>query len=197
MSTGGELDPWLPRWDFRERHERTIGAAADHLFDALPAVDLADSPVVAPLLAIRLLPARLAGRARASGPSIDLQQLRMGDFLANGFVELSRARPDHLVVAMCGAFWRASGGLVPFAPDAFAAHATPGTARLAWGFFFVPDARGRTRVITETRIDCVDPAARRAMRAYWWLIRGPSGLIRREILRLLARAVAVERPPSA
>jgi hypothetical protein len=119
----------------------------------------------------------------------------MRDFLANGFVELSRERPRHWVVGMCGAFWRASGGLSAFAPDAFAAHSTPGTARLAWGFFFVPDAHGGTRVITETRIDCVDATARRAMRAYWWLVRGPSGLIRREILRLLARSV-VERRPS-
>ena len=60
----------------------------------------------------------------------------------------------------------------------------PGTARLAWGFWFVPEGDG-TRVVTETRIDCVDDAARRAMRAYWCLIRSPSGLIRREILRLL------------
>lgn len=192
MSTGGELDPWLPRWHFRERHERTIGAAADHLFDALPSVDLADSPVVAPLIAIRLLPAKLARRAPPAGPTIDLAQLTMRAFLANGFVELARDRPRHLVVGMCGAFWRAAGGLVPVAPEAFAAHATPGTARLAWGFFFVPDAAG-TRVVTETRIECADAAARRAMRAYWWLIRGPSGLIRREILRLLARSAGGQR----
>lgn len=179
------LDPWLPRWDFRERHERRIAAPPDRVYAALPDVNLGDSPFVKPLLQLRMLPARLAGRAPAGG--IDLEQLTMRRFVA-GFVELSRDPPRSFVVGACGAFWRPVGGASEATtPDAFASHARPGTARLAWGYFFASDGDG-TLVVTETRIDCVDAAARRAMLAYWCLIRGPSGLIRRETLRLLARA---------
>jgi len=46
----------------------------------------------------------------------------------------------------------------------------------------LPD--GRTRLLTETRVHCVDAGARRRFTPYWWLIRPVSGLIRR---RLLAR----------
>lgn len=177
------LDPWLPRWHFRERHERRIDAPPSTVYAALPGVDLAASPVVKPLLAIRLLPARLTGRPTAG---IDLDALTMARF-TGGFVRLADDPPRAFVVGACGAFWRPVGGAPEAASaDEFARHARPGTARLAWGFFFIPDGGG-TRVVTETRIECVDASARRAMRAYWWLIRGPSGLIRREILRLLAR----------
>jgi hypothetical protein len=180
------LDSWLPRWQFRERHERTIAASPERVWAALPDVDLAASPVVRPLFALRMLPARLSRRASAE-PPLAAQRLTLAQFFATGFVELARERPERYVVGSCGAFWRTSGGLTPVTADGFAAHAVPGTARLAWAFAFEPVPRG-THVITETRICCVDAAALRAMRAYWWLIRGPSGLIRREVLRMLARS---------
>ncbi|HVE97548.1 MAG TPA: hypothetical protein VNA12_00015 [Mycobacteriales bacterium] len=42
---------------------------------------------------------------------------------------------------------------------------------------------------TETRVRAIDDRSRRRFRAYWLVIRGPSGLIRREWLRaVVARA---------
>jgi hypothetical protein len=46
---------------------------------------------------------------------------------------------------------------------------------------------GATRLTTETRVLATGPTARRRFRLYWLAIRGGSGLIRRELLRAVAR----------
>jgi hypothetical protein len=46
---------------------------------------------------------------------------------------------------------------------------------------------GLTDVITETRVRCVDDAARRRFAIYWFLIRVFSGWLRRDLLRRIAR----------
>jgi hypothetical protein len=47
--------------------------------------------------------------------------------------------------------------------------------------------RAGTRISTETRIQATDQRARRAFAAYWLLVRPGSGLVRRELLRAIAR----------
>ncbi|WP_201742261.1 hypothetical protein [Mangrovicoccus ximenensis] len=42
--------------------------------------------------------------------------------------------------------------------------------------------------MTETRVFCLDRAAERAFAPYWYLIRPVSGLIRRRLLAMAARA---------
>jgi len=91
------------------------------------------------------------------------------------------------VVGAVGAFWRNGGGIARISPAQFRDDRTPGCARLAWMFDFTPLEGGDACLaVTETRIDCNDAAARRAMQLYWLAIRPASGLIRREMLRLLA-----------
>jgi len=52
---------------------------------------------------------------------------------------------------------------------------------------------GSTLLSTETRVLATGPTARRRFRLYWLGIRGGSGLIRRELLRAVARRA--ERGP--
>ncbi|MCU0759372.1 MAG: hypothetical protein MUF07_09315 [Steroidobacteraceae bacterium] len=200
------IEEFLPVFHFRERHSRRIEAPPSRIAAQLRAVDLADSPFIAPLFAIRGLPARLsrafAGRevaapaAGTGGAEDALRAGTLGTFFERAFVTLRDDPLRGVVVGAVGAFWRNSGGIVRVAPERFAADRSPGCARLAWMFDFQPLDGGRACLaVTETRIHCNDAAARRAMTLYWLLIRPASGLIRREMLRLLAVRCSDPRSP--
>jgi len=183
------IDEFLPRYQFRERHARTIDSDPRALHAALRAVDLAESPFIGPLFALRNLPSRWLRRDTVA-VSESLRAGQLGELFERGFVVLRESPGEALVLGSIGEFWRSGGGIRKFAPAEFACAPAPGCARLAWSFEFNVRS-GATTVITETRILCDDARALARMRWYWALIRPASGLIRREILRLLARRVAL------
>ena len=207
------IDEFMPAFQFRERHQRRIAAPPARACAELRHVDLARSPFIGPLFAIRGLPARAArwwSRAAATGAAAGrtgagaaapaapeaLAAGRLGDFFDKAFVTLRDDPARGLVVGAVGAFWRHSGGIARVAPAQFRDDRTPGCARLAWMFDFTPlEAGVSCLAATETRIDCNDAAARRAMQLYWLAIRPASGLIRREMLRLLALRCSDPLPP--
>lgn len=141
----------------------------------LPGVDLARSPVIGPLFALRSLGSREPLRAGV-----------LGDFLERAFVRLQDSPGRGVVFGAIGRFWSSGGGILRFEPGEFTANRSPGCARLAWAFEFLPEGPSACLAVTETRIACNDAAARWRMQAYWLAIRPASGLIRREMLRLLA-----------
>jgi len=59
-------------------------------------------------------------------------------------------------------------------------------------FRLTPLPGGRTHLETTTRSDGTDDVARRPFRSYWTVIAPFSGLLRRDILRAVARRA--ERP---
>jgi hypothetical protein len=71
--------------------------------------------------------------------------------------------------------------------DAFDRFADSQFAKAAWNFTVRQVPGGRTEVATETRVECLGPAARRWFRLYWALIGPFSGWIRREALRIVKR----------
>jgi hypothetical protein len=88
------------------------------------------------------------------------------------------ARTDHEVVfGGAGTPWRPGGGIRPFAG------AAPGTVRVAANFLI-----DGPRLSTETRIEAVDEAARRAFLRYWRIVGPFSALIRRRWLKQIARS---------
>ncbi len=70
----------------------------------------------------------------------------------------------------------------------FLQFADPGWTKYLTEFRVEPGlSRNRCTLSTETRGLSTDDRARRRFRLYWTLIRLPSGLIRRDILRSVAR----------
>jgi hypothetical protein len=94
------------------------------------------------------------------------------------------------VAATTGKFWtlRELANLeAPADLEAFRVFARPGWAKGAVSIRVEPGEDGSTNLVTETRVRCVDDAARRRFIAYWTLIRIFSGWIRRDLLRGMAR----------
>lgn len=176
------LDELLPAPHFHERHERRIAAPPAAVWQALQDLRLGDLLLSRALMAIRLLPARLAGRDEAS-------RMVSGRFLEEGPVPVLAEAPQRAVVAG-GVMqpWKLTGGEDPPALDAPAlqAFAEPGWVKAGFDLVIEPDGGG-TRLTTETRVTATDPRTRARFGLYWLFIRAGSGLIRHDMLRAVAR----------
>ena len=87
------IDDFLPAFQFRERHQRRIAAPVGRARAELRDVDLARSPFIGPLFALRGVPARVSGlwsRAAAAAATAQaseaLQAGRLGTFFDQAFV---------------------------------------------------------------------------------------------------------------
>jgi hypothetical protein len=166
------------------------------VYAALRITDLAASPLVRLLFALRVQP--LAFSAGAGGLREARRRLTMSITLAtferHGFAILAEAPPRELLIGLVGTFWTLRGGLRAVDATSFRRPQTLGTARAAWNFAVEDVAPGRVRLTTETRVQCADAVSRRRFRRYWRFIRPGSGLIRRSMLRAIRRHAESRSP---
>jgi hypothetical protein len=62
---------------------------------------------------------------------------------------------------------------------------TTGFAKAAWNFALTETGKGEIFLRTETRVKCLDEESLASFRFYWRFVQPFSGLIRREMLRLI------------
>jgi hypothetical protein len=174
------LDDLLPAPHFRERHRRRIAAPPDAVWAALHEVRLADSALARVLMNLRALPLRLNSGHHP--------RLVAGRFLEDGPLSFT-AEPERIVVG--GGLlqpWKLRGGKK--APQlngrALRAFNEPGWVKCAIDFVLEPHEDGTT-LRTETRVRATDRRTWLRFAPYWFLIRPGSGLVRRGLLRAVAR----------
>jgi hypothetical protein len=172
----------LPRYDAVERHEIRVDAPPDVAYAAVRGLDLARSPVIAALLAVRGVPHLLSGRAHLS------RRIGIDAVLDTGFVLLAEEPPRVLVLGIVGRFWRLTSGIHRITSDEFAGFDEPGFAKGVWSFTVDDDGHDGSVVRTETRVACTDAVARRRFLRYWRVVGPFSGLIRVLLLRSIKRA---------
>src|SRR2546421_12355187 len=153
------IDEALPEYDFNELHAIALRLPPDEAVAAALATPVARDPMVRSLFRLRGLP--------VDGTIGDV-------FTWMRFTELARAH-DEVVAGAAGRPWRPSAFLRPFAEEA------PGTVRVAANFL----SDGAV-LSTETRIQAVDDAARRAFAHYWRIVGPFSAVIRRRWLKQIA-----------
>jgi hypothetical protein len=171
------LDRVLPRYAHREVHTTDVHAGPDAVWSALHAVTADELPLTRLLTTLRGI-----GSGRAGQPVLDT-------FSARGFSVVVDEPPRVLAAAAAGQPWRLRGGEMVELADrgACASFARPGFVVMAVSFALQADGDGRTRLVTETRVQPRDTAAARRFRPYWWAVRAGSGLIRRDLLRAVRR----------
>lgn len=184
------LDRVLPTAHFTERHHRTVRAPVEDVWAAAQAVTPGEVRLLRPFMALRSLPSLVVRRARQVRP--DAAPF-LSAFEDEGFVPLHRDPRvldgrAWLAYGAAGRFWSLLGDAAAPLADAaaFADHAGPGTAKVAFSLEVAAVESG-SLVTTETRVVATDEAARRAFGRYWLLIRGPSELIRRSWLAAIDR----------
>ena len=182
------LERHLPESDVRDRQSRVLDADVDAVRAAIGQTDLTGIPVVRALLLLRALPGRL--RARLGGRVTPVPPpFTLADMPRAGWTPLAEG-PEEVAFGTLTHPWRL-GNEAPLVVDheSFAAFSTPGYAKVAFSIRADPDGPHRTRVTTETRVATTDPRSRRRFAAYWVVVGPLSALIRRLVLRSLARRV--------
>ncbi|ALN72519.1 DUF2867 domain-containing protein [Aureimonas sp. AU20] len=165
---------YLPDAQFTETHSIAIQAEPSGILDAVERLAPSDDPLVARLMGLREVPARLLGLLDPSDP-----------FGLHNFVRLERTISE-LAFGLAGRFWRPDFGLVRLdSAEAFRAFAEPGVAKLVLSYTVEPALPQIMQLTTRTRVFCPDLATRLKMMPYWLAIRPVSGLIRKRTLRLV------------
>lgn len=177
------IDDALPIFDYGNRHTRVIATEPEHVWRALERYEFSRdaSLVVRALFLLRGLPLR-RGNPREV-------------LTAYGFSVLAERPGEEIVVGTTGRFWaiRELGNMeAPRDLDAFRAFDRPGWAKAVMAFRVEARDGCHTKLTTETRVYCVDDAARIRFAPYWRLIRMFSGWIRRDMLRGVARIAEAE-----
>jgi hypothetical protein len=167
------LDEVLPEFDFRSRHARRVAATPERVAEAVNGFRLGGA---ASLLA------KIRGLHIPSGPIRDV-------LTGSGFTVLAERPGLEMVAGTTGQFWalrELAHMEAPLDLVAFQAFDRPGWAQAAVSLRIEPLERGSTDVMTETRVRCVDDAARRRFAIYWLFIKVFSGWLRRDFLRRIA-----------
>lgn len=174
------LDDLMPHYEFCERHHRSVDATVDATWTALTTLTLVGLTIARPLVALRHL-----------GRSADARK----PLLTDGPLGLLYRKDRE--VAIAGAIarpWQLRPSKKPVADlPSFVEFADPGWTKYLTEFRVEPGlSRNQCTLSTETRGLSTDDHARRRFRLYWTLIRLPSGLIRRDILRSVARSATIK-----
>ena len=199
------LDDLMPVYDVVERHHIAVRAAPTAVFGAIRSFDLSSSLLTRALLLVRAVPSVLVALVRSPRTALDeprrlRAELRFADFERAGFKVIAERPPEELVIGVLGKFWTLRGGARSDVSAAqFAAGPPQGYALAGWNFTVVAQDDGTCLLSTETRVWCA-PDVRAKFRAYWLVIRLGSGLIRRDILRVIRREAerytsSFPRPP--
>ena len=181
----------MPAADQQELHTIRLPAPPDQVWAALHAITYRDVPLMRLLMGVRALPARL-GRG---GGGLSLDEPLLALFRRMGFVTVVEEPGVRLAMGAVAQFWRLSPAPAPDIRDGadLLSFNSPGYAKAVMSFEIAPDGAG-SRLLTETRVQATNAAARRSFRLYWLVIRAGSGLIRRSILRAVKRRCAAAAP---
>ncbi len=175
-----KLDEVMPRPDVAARYETRVRAPLARTREAMRGADFSQLPLTRLLMGLRKLG---WGRQKAEQAASQEERLR-----AAGFIPIPSGSENEVLLGVVGRFWRLDSGTVRgLTAEELLAFARDGFAKALWNFTVEPESESVTRLATETRVVVYGGAARGKFRAYWLLVGPFSGLIRKEMLRMVKR----------
>jgi hypothetical protein len=185
------LDQLIPTPRLLEIDHIDLAAPPERVWQLVRHGNLARSPLIHALFALRAVPGRLAGK-REQG------SLRIDDLRSTaerpGFQLLLDDAPRFFAVGAIGKVWH---GDIPFAHvggvEEYSAFAEPDFVKVAWSIRLAQLGEQDTRLELEVRVDATDDGAWSRFERYFRLIGPGSRFIRRTLLSDLAKQLGTPR----
>lgn len=175
-----KLDELMPRPGVAARYETRVRAPIERVRQEMRNADFSRLPLTRLLMDLRKLGWK---RQKAAQAASQEERLR-----AAGFTPIPTGSEDEMLLGVVGRFWRPdSGTLRGLTAEDIIAFEREGFAKAMWNFTVERESESVTRLATETRVLAYGASARRKFRAYWLLVGPFSGLIRKEMLRMVKR----------
>ena len=166
-------DKYLPAFHFSEKHSIQITATPSAVSDQIAVLNVSDSWMIRILLALRGIP-----RKTSTG---------MEGWKKMGFVVLEHQPDKEIILGLIGQFWKANGNIQSFVREEFITMINPAFVKAVWNFKISPLDESRVLLETETRIFCAGDQVRKRFYRYWFFVKPFSGLIRKEMLKIIKR----------
>src|SRR5262245_9127087 len=175
-----KLDELMPHSDVAARYETRVHASVERTREAMRNADFSELPLTRVLMGLRKL---AWGRKKLERAASQEERLH-----AAGFVSLATGSENEVLLGVVGRFWRPDSGIVcGLAASEIIAFEREGYAKALWNFTAERVEANVTLLATETRVVTYGTTARRKFRGYWLLVGPFSGMIRREMLRMVKR----------
>ena len=182
------IDQFLPVYDESKSYETTVRASSEKVYSSLKQIDIHESRIIRGLFFLRGLPALFTAKNNSTK-----KKLTFDDITHSGFLLLKEKPNEEIVIGVVGQFWKLTGNIRrDVMPEKFSEFYEPGFAKAAWNFQLKEDKDGETQLSTETRIQCFGDDSKKKFKRYWRLIGPFSGVIRKEILKIVKRSAEQE-----
>ena len=173
MSTVGAkrmlIESAVPTFDAMITEHVVVAADPPTTFRAARALDLLTvrTPLITASMWIRVLPARLLGKAAPSPPRLVMAE-KVG---LPGWLLLGEQPNREIAFGAVGRFWRPVIEWRDVAPADFVGFAEPGWGKIAANFSVARYGASHTLLSYQCRTATTDAGACRSFMRYWWLIR--------------------------
>lgn len=174
---------FLPDFNWYECHDsRPIRAEPHDIIAAAKSPEMQRDWIIDGLMRLRNTPSAILNRFRTD-PAAKTVQFSASD----AFQQLSESN-DRLELGLTGKFWQMELAPVSLAsPQEFMQFDDPDCGKLVVRYMVI-ERPGKGHILrTETFVQVIGAKARRKFAVYWLLIRLPSGLIRRRMLKRIER----------
>jgi hypothetical protein len=164
------IDDLMPTFEFGDVQKTDVKAASDAVFRAVKTFDMAESTTIRWLFKMRGIPT---------------SNLTLKDFEKANLKVLAEKPNEEIVLGLAGEFKSLTSGLRDLPPDKFRAFNDAGFIKACWNFAVTEIGNNKSRVTTEIRIIGTDAASVAKVKNVWGLVKPPTAMISKEILKLI------------
>ncbi|ODR08730.1 hypothetical protein BHQ21_06040 [Mycobacterium sherrisii] len=177
------IEEAVPTFDAMIAEHVVVAADPATVFRAARGLDLLTvrTPLLAASMWIRVVPARLRGKAAPAPPRLVIAD----NAGLPGWLLLGELPDRELAFGAVGKFWQPVIEWRDVASADFRGFAEPGWGKIAANFSVVPYGERHTLLSYQCRTVTTDPGSRQKFLRYWWLIRPFVAHIMRATLRTI------------
>ena len=166
------IDDFMPNFEFGDQQKLDVNAPIEATFRAVKTFDMSESTTIRWLFKMRGIPTN----------NLALQDLEKVNFKI-----LGEKQNEELVIGLAGTFNTLTGSLLNIPPDKFREFNQSGFIKATWNFAVAQISPSKTRVTTEIRVTGTDEKSVAKVKNFWGMLKPPSAMIRKEILKLIKK----------